>query len=301
MSEAPNLSSLRAFEAAARHSSFSKAAKELRLSPAAISAQVRKLEAELGIVLFHRGHRAVSLTEEGDRYGRQVTEGFALLKPARALPVSSEPRVTIELDAEFCRQWLLPRLTPEVLDTFGAHLNLRTHTDTPRGLPADTDIAILWGAMDYNGYKRSTYLRPELFAVAVPEMGITNLSKACGHRLLHERDDTWWRALLESAKLPFPDDAKHLTFSRCDLPIEAAAQGLGIAVGDDVSAERYLADGRLVRIPGPLLESRNYHLVVRRGRSTGPMPKVVAWLRDEARWFAEAQQRRWEMDATIGA
>ena len=294
MSEPPNLSSLRAFEAAARHSSFSSAAEELGLSPAAISAQVRKLETELGIALFHRGHRAVSLTEEGERYGRQVTAGFALLKPAGVLPASSEPRVTIELDAEFCRQWLLPRVTPEVLDKLGAHLNLRTHTDTPRGLPADTDIAILWGAMDYNGYKRTTYLRPDLFAVAAPELGISCLSCAIGQRLLHERDDTWWRTLLKHANLPFPDDAKHLTFSRCDLPIEAAAQGLGIAVGDDVSAERYLADGRLIRIPGPLLESRNYHLVVRRGRSTGPMPKVVAWLRDEARRFSEAQQGRWE-------
>lgn len=294
MSDHPNLSGLRAFEAAARHSSFSQAAEELGVSPAAISAQVRKLEAELGIVLFHRGHRAVALTEEGERYGRRVSEGFALLAPPGVIRASSEPRVSIDLDAEFCRQWFLPRLTPAILDALGVHLNLRTHSDTPRSLPADTDIAITWGALEFNGYKRSTFLRPDLFAVAAPELSVSTLDETVKHRLLHERDDTWWRTLYELAGIEFPDSAKHLTFSRCDMPIEAAARGLGIAVGDDVSAERFLKDGRLERIPGPMLESRNYHLLVRRGRSTAPTSRVVTWLRSEAKLFTSEQQKRWK-------
>lgn len=74
--------------------------------------------------------------------------------------------------------------------------------------------------------------------------------------------------------------------------IEAAARGLGIAVGDDISAERHLADRRLVRVPGPILESRDYYLLVKRGRATGPMPKLVSWLKEQARVFEEHRQER---------
>ncbi|MGJ8586325.1 MAG: LysR family transcriptional regulator [Marinosulfonomonas sp.] len=125
MADHPNLSGLRAFEAAARHGSFARAAEELGLSPAAISAQIRKLEAEMGVALFHRGHRAVALTEQGEAYARRVIDAFALLAPSGSLAAFREPRVTVELDAEFCRQWLLPRLTPDVLDELAVHLNLR--------------------------------------------------------------------------------------------------------------------------------------------------------------------------------
>lgn len=292
MPDHPSLSGLRAFEAAARHGSFSRAAEELGISASAVSAQVRKLEAELGIQLFHRGHRAVALTTEGERYGQRVSEGFALLARPGTARTSSEPRVTIELDGEFCCQWLIPRLTRPVLDDLGVHLNLRTHSETPRGLPAGTDIAITWGAIDFNGYRRRTFLRPSLFAVAAPELGITSLEETRMHRLLHERDDTWWRKLYEMAEIDFPETARHLTFSRCDMPIEAAARSLGVAVGDDVSAERFLQNGRLVAIPGPTLESRNYHLLLRRARSTGPASKVVSWLNEEAMQFTSRQQQK---------
>ncbi len=291
MASHPNLSSLRAFEAAARHASFARAAEELGLSAAAISAQIRKLETEMGVTLFHRGHRAVSLTEQGEAYAHRVIDAFAMLDPTDTLATSVEPRVTIELDAEFCRQWLLPRLTPEVLNDMGVHLNLRTHTGTPRSLPSETDIALLWGAMDFQGYKRSTFLRPKVFAVASPTLNASSLTEAAHHRLLHERDDTWWRALFDAASIPYPNRARHLTFHRCDLPIEAAAQGLGAAVGDDISAERYLAERRLIRLPGPILESRDYHMLVKRGHATGPMPRLVAWLKSEARAFETQVQK----------
>ena len=287
MERLPNLHALRAFEAAARHESFQRAAEELALTPSAISRHVRGLEAELGHPLFERLHRAVALTEDGARYAARITAAFAemAVRPSG----QARARLVVDVDAELLRLWLLPRLTPEVLDTLDLDATLRARADRPRMLPADTDIGLVWGALDFDGFESRPLLRPQVFAVAAPSLGLHGLSDAAGARLLHDRDEGWWRTMYEAAGLSYPETTPSLTFDRCDMPIEAARAGLGAAVGDDVIAEAALRSGALVRLNGPVLESRSYHLLARRRRRTAATNRFTDWITAEAEAFAVAR------------
>ncbi|MEO1193161.1 MAG: LysR family transcriptional regulator [Pseudomonadota bacterium] len=282
----PNLHALRAFEAAARHESFQKAAEELGLTPSAVSRHLRALEADLGYPLFERLHRAVVLTEEGARYAAQVTAAFETLSLRPHTP--ARKRVVVDIDGDLLRQWLLPRLIPSVRESLDVDIQFRARSDRPRLLPGDTDLAIVWGALDYEGFTSRILLKPRVFAVAAPSFGLDRLSDMAGQTLLHDRNETWWRRLFEAADLPYPASTPTLTFDRCDLPIEAARLELGVAVGDDVIAEPDLKSGALTRLAGPVLESRNFHLLTRR-RITAAVCHIADWIMEEAESFRRRQ------------
>ena len=286
----PNLHALRAFEAAARHESFQQAADELGVTPSAVSRHVRALETELGHPLFERLHRAVALTEDGARYAARITAAFKEM--ATGPSGRARAQVVIDADAELLRLWLLPRLTSQALDTLELDAVLRGRTDRPRMLPADTDIALVWGALDFDGFKGRPLLRPQVFAVAAPSLGLSALSDVASARLLHDRDEGWWRTMHEAADLPYPDDAPSLTFDRCDMPIEAARSGLGVAVGDDVIAGADLRTGALVRLAGPVLQSRSYHILTRRRRRAASVERLIKWITVEAETFVREQPFR---------
>lgn len=284
----PNLSALRAFEAAARLESFADAATELRLTPAAISRAVRRLEDELGFELFHRAHRAVSLTAAGARYAQNVTEGFRQLTPDNGLSRSACPKLTLDIEATFLRQWLLPRLRSEAFSALGTNLTIRVHDDPPRVIPAVADLAIVWGFADYSGFKRKRLVSPRTILVAAPELNISSLEGVADVGLIHEADDHWWRLVYQEASLQYPVDANELTLGRCDLPVEAARLGLGVSVADDVIAEQELKSGDLVPVPGPRLDSQDYYLMTRKSASI-PAQAFATWLIDEAAQFSEWQ------------
>lgn len=284
----PNLSGLRAFEAAARSESFVDAAHELGVTPAAISRAVRRLEEELGIDLFHRAHRSVSLTDTGARYAQSVTEGFRQFSAHDAVARSNRPTVTLEVEGTFARQWLLPRLGKQAFADLEMTLTVRVHNDPPRLIPASADLAIVWGFADYNGFKRSRLVAPKTILVASPGLGVSTLDEVAAKGLIHEASDHWWRLIYQEAKLPFPEDAQSLTLSRCDLPIEAATLGLGVSVADDVIAEKELRSGTLKPIEGPRLDSQDYFLLSRKSASV-PARACAAWLMEEAKSFAQWQ------------
>ena len=248
---------------------------------------MRTLEADLGYPLFERLNRAVAPTEDGACYAARVTAAFEglIVRPA----TRSRARVVIDVDADLLRLWLLPRLTPDVLGALDIDAIFRARADRPRILPADTDVAIVWGTLDYEGFAARTLLRPQVFAVAAPSLGLGTLADVARARLLHDRDAGWWRALHEAAGLPYLEDAASLTFDRCDLPIEAARLGLGVAVGDDVIAEAYLRAGLLVRLDGASLETRAYHLLIRRRRRSGAAKRLAEWIAAEAETFGPKQ------------
>lgn len=273
----PNLSALRAFDAAARHESFTKAADELGLTQAAISRHIRHLEAELGFALFVREHRAVSLTQAGADYAVRVIEGFARLAEAPQRP--QRTRVTLDIDAELLRFWLLPRLTQTLIDDFDVSLELRARADRPRLLPGETDIAITWGALDYPGFKRQPFLQPNVIAVASPSCTARSVADLGETILLHDQSDQWWRRMFAAAKLPYPEKNTALGFSRCDFPVDAAVQGLGAAVSDDVIAARYLETGKLKRLEGPTLTSQDYFLMTRRNGLPKEARPFMEWLK----------------------
>ena len=285
----PNLTSLRAFEAAARYESFSEAANALGVTPAAISRAVRRLEHDLGFELFDRSHRAVSLTEAGARYAQRVTEGFRHLTTDKTDQASGRPTVTLDVEATFLRQWMLPRLREETFRALGLSLNVRTHHDPPRVIQPTADLAIVWGFADYRGFKRQRLVSPKTILVSSPDIGIASLAEVADGTLIHEADDHWWKLVFVEAGLPYPDAAPMITLNRCDLPVEAARLGLGTAVADDVIAEHELKTGVLVSVEGPRLDSQDYFLMSRSNASV-PALAFARWLKDQADDFSEWQK-----------
>ncbi|MEM6482208.1 MAG: LysR family transcriptional regulator [Pseudomonadota bacterium] len=285
----PNLSSLRAFEAAARFENFAKAAAELRVTPAAISRSIQRLESELGYALFHRAHRSVSLTATGARYAQRTTEAFRQLAVDAIDGPTETPKLTLDVEATFLRQWLLPRLRDKKFRDLNLSLSIRTHNDPLRVIPASSDLAIVWGFADYSGFKRTRLVSPKTILLAAPEVAVSHLAEVAEIGLIHEADDHWWQLVYQEAGLPYPTRAKSLTLTRCDIPVEAARLGLGVCVGDDVIAEHELREGHLVPVPGPRLDSQDYFLM---SRKTPPVParRFSAWLIAQAKSFSEWQK-----------
>lgn len=285
----PNLSSLRVFEAAARLGSFAKAAAELHVTPAAVSRSIQRLEGELGALLFHRAHRSVSLTDAGARYAQRTTEAFRNLSFDPLDGPQKRPTLTLDIEATFLRQWLLPRLRESSFQALQVSLHLRSHTDPLRVIPASADLAVVWGFADYSGFKRTRLVSPKTLLVAAPELGLTHIAEMDGVCLLHESSDHWWRLVHQEADLPYPEEAKALTFTRCELPVDAARLGLGVCVADDVIAEQDLQSGALVPVVGPRLDGQDYFLMTRKTPSA-PARAFSAWLINEAKAFSTWQK-----------
>lgn len=288
MSRLPNLSALRAFDAAARHTSFTRAAEELGLTQAAISRHIRTLEDEIGVQLFRRSHKAVSLTEAGRRYAKRVAQGFNFLRYQDPDAPSGYPRIVIEVDSLLCRFWLLPRLAQGFPGNEEVSLDIRVHINNTQILPIDTDIALTRGAHDREGFKRFRLLSPRVIAFACPSMGISAIKEIFGSRLLHYRTEEDWRLLLKAAGFPYPKVSHSLSFSRPDQLIDAAFHGLGVGTGEDILVANAINNQGLVLLSGASLTGRAYYMATRKPRLTSHAGRFAEWLMtqadDTAKW-----------------
>lgn len=293
----PNLNALRAFEAAARHGSFTLAADELGVTQAAVSRHVRNLEKQLSVLLFKRGHRSVVLTLEGQHYAERVAEGLATIASFNhSRSKITRQRIAIEIDADLMLMWLLPRLKEGTLKSLPVELQFRSRLDLPRSLPGDTDLAILWGANEYPGFRCNLFLEPQAFPVSAPFLAggrpaPSQSTQFQNYRLIHERDDYWWRQFLGEALLASARNENHITLNRTYLVAEAAAAGLGLAVGDDVVFANFLKSGRLVQLNATRLKASRSFFIYEpaRHRVSASVAPVKNWLMEEARNHAQWQ------------
>ena len=309
----PPLNSLRAFEAAARHGSFRKAADELHVTPAAVSHQVKALEDHLGIPLFERHARALQLTAAASACLAPLREGFDALAAAGELIRAGGRRETLYLSVppSFAVKWLGRRIDRFV----GAHPDIELHIDSnprtidgsPDGDPEDaessahmrqSEAAIRFGTGDYSGCRSD-----RLFSVAVTPMCAPALLETgpplCRpedlhrHTLLHDDtldiDDgrTKWEMWLEAAGVHDIDLTRGPRFNHAALALDAAVEGVGVVLSYPLLASADLAAGRLLA-PFPLAVplDRAYYLVSAEGAAN--QPSVAAfrdWLLDEARRF----------------
>jgi len=290
MRRVPNLNAVRAFEAAARQGSFVEAARELGVSHAAVSRHVRNLEAELGYALFDRFPRHVTLTGEGELFSRVAAESLSALELGTGrIRRGVTGTVVLDIESDLATRWLMPRLTDAALRDLGVTVDIRVRADPPRSVLGDADLAVTWGPVRCIGFRAVPFLDFDACAVAAPELvgdpTRWQVEDVLRHRLIHERGIYWWKTFLDRAGgLPLDDAAGHLFFNRSHLCIDAAARGLGIAIGDDVICAEYLADGRLVRLPGPALESRDryYMLLPETAQLSRPVRRLRDWLVAEA-------------------
>ncbi len=250
----PPLTALRAFEAAARHLSFSRAADELNVTHAAVSHQIKALEAYLGVPLFHRLTRAVRLTDAGRDYLPVLRESFDAIAEAtgRILDGADGGRLTVSATPAFAARWLVPRLGR----FYAAHPRIDVRIDPSMALVDfqrdDVDIAIRYGRGDWPGLRVERLLSLDMFPVCSPALleGPEPLrcpADLARHTLLHDdlRED--WRRWLLAAGVEGIDLSRGPTFNDTTLLMQAAAAGLGVAIAVSALVASDLAEGRLVR------------------------------------------------------
>lgn len=252
----PPLTALRAFDAAARHMSFAKAAAELNVTPAALSFQIKSLEEHLEAPLFRRLNRAVELTDAGRALAPGAADGFTALAAAwRAAKRTVEQKsLIVTAGPAFTAKWLAPRLfnfavaNPEIELRFLATLRLVDFAHD------DVDVAIRFGmAKEEPGLFSMPIIREWVAPMMTPELAEQFPAPADLARapLLHQDDIHFltptvdWPAWFRAAKLP-PRFASGARFSQADHAIDAALAGAGVVLGRISLAERDLKEGRLV-------------------------------------------------------
>ena len=257
----PPLNALRAFVASARHLSFSRAAEELFVTPAAVSQQVKLLEDHLGRVLFRRTNRSLLLTDEGQALLPRLLESFVLMGEALAgLEAMDDTGIlTVSMAPSFAAKWLVPRLEsfqalhPEIDVRVTASMNLVAFSDD------GVDCAIRYGLGQYPGLVVERLLSESVVPVCSPELlggRQARLTPAFlkGITLLHddspEQDASCpnWGMWLKAARIEGIEARRGLHFNQASLVLEAAISGRGAALAKTQLAGDDLRRGRLVRL-----------------------------------------------------
>ena len=294
----PPLNALRAFEAAGRHLSFTKAAAELNVTPAAISHQIKSLEALLGVTLFQRMTRALRLTDAGQAALPAVSQGFdKLAQGVEQMRAHSETGLlTVSVSPAFGALWLVPRL--ERFRSRYPEIEIRIdgtdrRVDLARG---EADVALRYGPGGYETLRVDLLFNQVNTPVCSPALlgGAHPLRKPDDlrhHTLLHidwKDAEASWRMWLLAAGLPDIDPTRGPHFTMENMAVQAALDGQGVAlVGDKLVADD-LAAGRLLRPFDPSLSTPltfSYYLL---STKDGIRQRKVAVFRE---WLLEEAQR----------
>lgn len=293
----PSLNGLRAFEAAARHLSFTLAASELNVTQTAISHQIRRLEEELGIRLFIRQNRALALTPEARDYLPGVRAAFNDLRLAtdRLLRKDDDKVLTVSTLASLAAKWLLPRLADFQEAHPGIDVRITTSTSLVDFQRDDVDAAIRYGRGQWPGLRADWLMADELFPVCSPSLlrgdrPLRQPEDLRGYPLLHtsnaNSDD--WRLWLTAAGLP-ADIARQpgITFDMIFMTIQAAIDGIGVAMGRTSYVRDDITKGRLV-VPFKIAlpADAGFYLVSPEGRREAP--KLAAF----RQWMIAATQNK---------
>ncbi len=267
--ELPNLLALRAFEAAGRHLSFTRAAEELFLTQGAISRHVRGLEDELGIKLFHRRVRSLELTTEGQAYLATVRQAFDLLTAAsRHVRASrTQIRLKVALTASFAANWLLPRLSrftaahPEIGIDFEPGVQIIDLS------AAGIDAAIRYGGGSWPGLDAVALMPEEVFPVCSPALladgpPLRTVADLAHHNLLLSGPRSDWEDWATAVGLDLQSVPRQTMLYDYNLVLQAAIDGMGVALGRRILIEERLQSGELVQaLPQTFRNAMGYYLV----------------------------------------
>jgi LysR family transcriptional regulator, glycine cleavage system transcriptional activator len=287
----PALNALRAFEAAARHESFTRAAEELCVTQGAVSHQVKALELELGVKLFNRERQRLVITDAGREYLTVLRDALdrIALGTERLLQRQKAGVLTVSTSPDFAAKWLVHRLGrfaeahPEIDLRVSATLH---HVDFAR---EDVDLAVRHGDGNWPGLEAVRMSPEELFAVCSPKLlaGRARLKKPADILklpLLHLNDRRGWSRWLEAAGVAHSELTQGPILNRDSMVIDAAVDGQGVVLTRTTLAAWDLINGRLVRpFAVTLRTTKNYWIVC--PKATASLPKVALfrdWLLSEA-------------------
>lgn len=264
----PPLNALRAFEAGARHLSFTKAAAELHVTQAAISHQVKALEEHLGYPLFRRMTRKLGLTEQGRALFPVVSDAFMrIAETAEDLRRAGDSRtLTVSVTPAFGAKWLVYRL-PRFWEQH-PEIDLRVHHSIQVAdlRHDDVDIAVRFGAGRWPGLTSEFMLRVDYAPLCSPallqgEHPLKRPGDLRHHKLLHEEDHAAWTQWLAVAGVTDIDPRRGPIMDDISVILQTAMDGGGVALGRLSMAERELAAGHLVKpFDITVLTDLGYHL-----------------------------------------
>jgi DNA-binding transcriptional LysR family regulator len=293
----PSLDLLQGFEAAARHLSFTKAGEELFLTQSAVSRQIKELEDQLGVALFHRRHRALVLTEAGQQFYAATAQVLTTMRAATSRLRAQIGRKTLSVTTtnSFAALWLIPRLAGFT----------RTHPDVEVKITAETrvqdlerdglDIAIRHGPASLAGPNAIRLFGERVFPVCSPKLlkklPLHEPADLKNHCLLQYSDPEgrhpWlnWKTWLEVAGIADLRPASTLSFSGYDQIIPAAVAGHGVALGRSPLLKDLLASKELVApFKSTADPARAYFAITSRSAAgRAEVTGFIQWLKEEAK------------------
>ncbi|WP_298235377.1 transcriptional regulator GcvA [uncultured Azohydromonas sp.] len=291
----PPLNPLKAFEVAARHLSFTRAADEMFVTPSAVSHQVKTLEESLGVTLFIRDGKSLSLTPAGRAYLPGIQQAFKQLAHAtQQLQAQNQPVLKMNVPPTFAAKWLIPRMERFMKAHPDIDLKVSTLAHMVDFEREDFDLQVRYGRGVYPGLHAEKCLPVEVFPVCSPallhgEHPLREPDDLKFHTLLHD-DSTYsdgsnpdWAMWLRHAGVEGVDAKRGPSFWPSHLVINAAIDGLGVALAKRNWVEKDLAQGLLVRpfnISLPVEFA--YYILYPEERSQDPRIRLfMQWMREE--------------------
>jgi DNA-binding transcriptional LysR family regulator len=291
MRRLPPLHALRAFEAAARHLSFKSAAAELHVTPAAVSHQIKALEDELGIKLFHRMTREIRLTEEGHALAPGLRDAFDRMTSAVERVTQAPTRAVLSISTltTFAMLWLVPRMPRFQVRHPEVEVRVSTSQKTVDFTREDFDAAIRLGRGNWQGLAQHKLFDDRLTPLCSPELArrLRKPADLAELPLLDTDPDPEWHFWFLAAGLERIAIKRGPSFDSTRISLEAAANGIGVAIGDPLFAAELISSGRLVQ-PFPLVATTGKAFWFVYPQPFAARPKIGAfrdWLVEESRRF----------------
>ncbi len=286
----PPLNALKSFASAARLGSFQAAAAELYVTPSAISHQIKALEAFLGLELFVRHSRRISLTPAGKEYFKAIQKALLVVDRATQKLISSNQSGQLHLSVApiFLIRWLLPRIS----SFHDAYPDIELEISSATGLidfaRDETDMAVYFGNGTWSGIEVHLLRRYRQAPVCSPKLlcgkTIKDASELLNYTLLHvnKRSDEWanW---FEQTGVDFKETKKGMYFSSGSLTTAAAINGLGFALADvGFISEEITTEKLIAPVDHHLKTDKSFYLVYQKNRTlTYSMMVFQHWIMDE--------------------
>jgi LysR family glycine cleavage system transcriptional activator len=248
----PPFAAVKAFEAAARHKSFKKAAEELCLSPSAISHQIRALEAYLDTALFERDGNRLDLTLTGRGYAGKMTGLLDFLDDStRAARQAGERPLRVLCTPGFAARWMVPRL-PSLPFADRVHLRVSTAAPSLDFASNDSDVVIQWADANVPGVTTEPLMLSSRYPVINPALkeaeAIERPEDLLRMTLMYDETDDAWEQWFAAAGLTPGAMPPGPVFPNCELATTAAERGGGVSLAYDSMVRDTVASGRLVRL-----------------------------------------------------
>lgn len=280
----PSLNALRAFEAAARHQSFARAAGELHVTEGAVSRHVKLLEEELGLPLFIRRPRQVELTEHGRKLLPTLTRAFKTIAQGCADVAAEAPKLKLLSQPSFSIRWLIPRLDRFRNEHPGIVVNVTTGLyEWPEAIGGGYDLVFGCGPDCPEGFEAMFVVPATMTPVCSPRLlkgrAIATPADLAGFNLLHTTPDRRdWRIWLEEFQVSGVDAMSGETFPVLDMAIQAAVLGQGAAMGELTLLDDEMANGELVcPLPDMALRRPSEDYYVYGPKGSWNKPRVLAF------------------------